>query len=476
MKIYWSTFLSLTFLLALASCGGEQFGTTPQADKPSIDAVKGFEQVTCSGHTLVRPLVDILYVVDNSTSSYYVPQDIKTGIQNTINSISSQFDYRVIGTTLFETALGNQEYQVLSKSQESLPASIPQSKIVTSSGQFNFFQKIVENGTERGLGRVQSFIANHQTDLFRQNAYLFIVLVSNGRDVDVEHVIKDDYVNTHQTEAEIAAFNNRKNALLTIKSYLQNQQMRLFSVTANDRSCGHINSPKSYGAMSQALLDASGPLNPYPSNNDHFDLCNSGGISALFAGINASIKQIIIPHKYKYWPITFSETPTGLNLNEIKVYKSSPTQAPSLMPASSWKYVSNENFTSYNSRIEPKPEGEPINTRHLIEFTSGNEIVYPNCVQITSVSNLEYFGYVVIPKVPKMESVVLKINGKQVTQSESDGWTYLGQATRNIKVEHNGFANTPTAMRTGYMFQLNGANNYYKSGDSVEIFYVPASN
>ena len=182
MKIYWSTFLSLILLLALASCGGEQFGTTPQADKPSIDAVTGFQQASCSGHTLVKPLVDILYVVDNSTSSYYVANDIKTAIQNTVNSVSAEFDYRIIGTPLLETSSGNQDYQVLSKSQASLPASIPQSKIVTSSSQFNFFSNIVTDKPEIGLSRVQSFIANHQSDLFRQGAYLFIVLVSNGRD------------------------------------------------------------------------------------------------------------------------------------------------------------------------------------------------------------------------------------------------------------------------------------------------------
>lgn len=474
MKIYWSAFLSFSLLLALVGCGTEQFGTTPQEKAEKPNPVTGFQQASCTGHTLEKPAVDILYIVDNSASNTYVSQDIRTAIQNTINSISTEFDYRVIGTPLLKTSQGNEDYQILSRSR--LPSTIPSSKVVTSSTQFSFFNNVVNdvNVVEAGLGRAQNFISNHQTDLFRQGAYLFIVLVSNGRDTEVEKPDPAYGASADAPTVQITTeFNKRKAEFAEIKKYLKSQQLRLFSVTANTRcKSGYISSPLSYAAMSQALYDTHGF--GYKSSADHYDLCQPTSAGQIFADVNANIKQIIVPHTYKYWPITFSETATGLNTSEIKVYKSSPLQAPTLIPSSHWTYISNTNNTTYQSRVKPNV-GEPINNRHLIEFTSGNEVTYPECIQVTSVSNLEYFGYVVIPKDPKPESVVLKINGRQIPPSTTDGWSLIGEQTRNIKIAHDGFSNKPEVVRNGYMLQLNGSNNYYKSGDSVEINYIPLS-
>jgi hypothetical protein len=474
MKIYWSAFISLLILLALASCGKEQFGTTPQSQSSNPDAVVAFQQASCSNHTLVKPEVDILYVVDNSTSSYYLASDIKTAIQNTIGSISGQFDYRVIGTPLLETQNGNEDYQVLAKTPETLP-SITQNKKVSAPSEFTFFSNLVSGSSEPGLERVRSFISSHQSDgLFRQGAYLFVVLVSNGRDTDIETA---SCVGCAPVQ-NLTVYNARKSSLLTLKNYLHSQQFRLFSLVAHPgcTKSGWKISEKSYMQMSKDLYN----LAPFPTDQsgrtypDSYNLC-AGSIGDVFTSVNNSIKQIIIPHTYKYWPITFADTATGLNTNDIKVYKSSPSSAPVLLPTSNWSYISNSSLSTYNTRILPTI-GEPTNARHLIQFTSGNEITYPDCIQITSTSNLEYFGYVVINKVPKLESVELKINGKTVTQSTSNGWSYIGQQTRNIKVQYNGFADTPEVIRSGYMLQLNDSANYYKSGDSVEIYYVPQTN
>src|SRR3989338_2492121 len=103
MKTYWSTFLSLSLLLVLASCGAEQFGTTPQSQIQPADPLISNNQVSCSNHTLIKPIVDVLYVVDNSTSNFYISSSVKTGIQKTIDGISSKFDYRIIGTPLIAT-------------------------------------------------------------------------------------------------------------------------------------------------------------------------------------------------------------------------------------------------------------------------------------------------------------------------------------------------------------------------------------
>jgi hypothetical protein len=320
---------------------------------------------------------------------------------------------------------------------------------------------------------VDEFLTAHSSypqqsnKILRQNAHLIVILVSNGKDYEIETT----------SGFNSSAFTSRKDSLLAIKSYLSSKQLRLFSVTANVGgtatcgSTGFYSSKNSYGDMSSALLLAQKISS---STSDHYDLCPPSSISAVFAGVNTTIQQIIIPHTYDKWPITFATPATGLNKNSIQVLKSSPTMAPTAIASSKWTLV--ENSPSVPSRTQPS-EGEPI-SGNLIKFNSPDDyITYPECIQVTSTSNLEYFQYVVIPKVPKMESVVLKIKGVTIPQSTTNGWSYAGyQLDKNIKVAFDGFSELPEAKRTGYFLQLNGSNNYYKSGDNVEIYYVPAAN
>ena len=454
----------------MAGCGSEQFGTTPQTTSNQSDPLQVYQQSSCSGHTLVKPAVDILYVVDNSQSNYWISGEVRTGIQNTVASISDQFDYRIIGTPLLKTPEGNQDYQVLAKDPSSLPSSVASSKILTSSSQFTFFSNVVEGQLEAGLGRVQEFIAD-QPDLFRKKAYLFIVLVSNGRDTEVESVNP----NGSGTVQNTSVFNSRKASLLNLKNaVLESLQLRLFSITANTKCDpvrpGYWASPLSYGAMSKALYDSHAGMT-YQATPDHYDLCSQSNVSSVFSNVNNSIKQIIVPHTYKYWPITSTDGTIDTQPGKIKVFKSSPNAAPVEL-TSGWSYLANPG--NQNTRILPTP-GEPTNRAHLIQFDSSHYITYPDCVSISTSSNLEYFGYVDIPKIPKLESVVIKINGAEVPKT---GWSFMateGLQNINIKVAHDGYPNTPIIMRQGYMFKLT-SEYYYKSGDNIEVFYVPASN
>ena len=195
-------------------------------------------------------------------------------------------------------------------------------------------------------------------------------MVSNGKDYDIEK----------PAGFSQAAFNARKDRFIHpdsgIKKFLNLKVLRLFSVTANVSQCvpGYYSSRKSYADMSQALFNDHGWA--AQTDADHFDLCGST-ISNVFDGkygVNSTIKQIIIAHKYQYWPITYTNTPTGLNTASIKVYKSSPTSAAVLLPSTSYTYLYNSSNTSYDSRIEPSLGGPGTNT-NLIKVTAGNEIV-----------------------------------------------------------------------------------------------------
>src|SRR4051812_29300241 len=99
MKMNWSAIFTLALLL-LVGCGKEEFGTTAQNNTSKADPLLDYQQLSCSSFTLIKPKVDILYVVDNSSSTYYVASDIKAAVKKTVDTISLQFDYRVVGTSL----------------------------------------------------------------------------------------------------------------------------------------------------------------------------------------------------------------------------------------------------------------------------------------------------------------------------------------------------------------------------------------
>lgn len=470
MKIQWSVFFSFLFLFTLVSCGSEEFGTAPQSTSTSANPLSSFSHSSCSTYTLIKPKVDILYVIDNSSSSYYIANDVKTAISNTVNRLSTDFDYRVIGTPLLESAGGNNDYQVMTNSSDlqGIPAD---SRRVSSAGSFSFFSNSPVSGVERGLQRVVSFVDAHKNNLIRNNAYLVVVLVSNGRDLDVE---EDAGYGNGETRLNTANYNARLSSLRSLRSQMNSLQLRMISVTAKS-VCkpGWRSSLKSYVKMANQLYVDSGASDS--SNMDGYDLCDSSGVSSIFTAINNSIRQVVLPHEYRYWPITFAENNESVSLSEIQVKKvSSNGSSVNLSRDVDWVYEDRGSVQTVNTRELPT-SGEPVSGRHFIRFT--NRIVYPDCVLVTSVSRTEYFGYVVLPQKPRIETVSLRINGRPITQSSSNGWSDLTSApsTRNIKVPYPAAGDeNPPVMRTGFMLQLNGSANYYKSGDSVEVYYIPA--
>lgn len=473
MKMYWSAFLSLFLLTALVGCGSEQFGAVPQAEKQAPNSLVSFKQASCSNSTLVKPVVDVLYLVDNSTSTFYVGSDIKNAIAKTVSSISSKFDYRIIGAPLLSN--DTDDFQVLAKDETTLPSTFDSRK-VTGASQFSFFSNTstTAGSNEPGTKRVRDFLTAHQADgLFRQDGYLFVVLVSNGRDTELETQISASTPQTQQTSVYLT----RLAELKAVKNYFNSKQFRLFSLTPLT-SCqsGWRASKLSYASMSKDLYnDHMNPIlndqigKQYP---DNYDLCSS--VSTVFNSVNNTIQQVIVPHKYQYWPITFTDS-ENMDTSKIKVFKSSPNSGP-VQITTGWNYFPNPNRSPINTKVAPLPTGEPTTARHLIQFTPGDEIVYPDCISITSTTNLEYFQYIVLDRPPKVETVIVKINGIAISQSATDGWSYSGYLfDTNIKVAVGSYSALPEAKRTGYMVKLNGAANYYKSGDNVEIYYLPDS-
>jgi hypothetical protein len=471
MKIQWSVFFSLLLLVTLVGCGSEQFGSVPQSTKTLADPLTSFANNACSTYTLIKPKVDVLYVVDNSSSSYYISSDIKTALSNTVNSLSSSFDYRVIGTPLIESVGGNNDYQVMTNSSD-LQGIPSDSRRISSAGNFSFFSSAPVSGVEKGLGRVISFVDHHKNSLIRNNSYLIVVLVSNGRDLEVE---EDSGFGNGETRLNAANYNARLTSFMNLKSSLNSLQLRMISVSAKSVcSSGYRTALKSYVKMSNDLyVEAKAQDNN--AALDSYDLCSSGGVSSIFSAINNSIQQVVLPHQYRYWPITFAENNEMVSTAEIKVQKISPNGASATLARDTdWFYEDRGSAQTVNTRELPT-EGEPVTGRHFIRFA--NLVTYPDCVLVTSISRTEYFGYIVLPQKPKIETVSLRINGRVIPQSSTNGWSDMSSAptTRNIKVPYPAAGDeNPPLIRTGFMLQLNDPVNYYKSGDSVEVNFIPA--
>ncbi|MES2527557.1 MAG: hypothetical protein V4598_10735 [Bdellovibrionota bacterium] len=468
MKTYWSAFLSLFFLTILTGCGNEQFGTGGQTSESSANPLTSYSHQSCSNFTLIKPKVDVIYVVDNSASTYYLANDIKNALRSTVDTLSSDFDYRVIGTPLIATANGDNDFQVMTNSSDL--AGLPGSpKRIQSSSEFTFFSNPAGGGYERGINRTNSFLSTHKASgLIRSNAHTIVVLLSNGRDADIE--AQGPYGNG-ETVYNASAFASALSQLRSKKN--PGYQLRFASVTAHT-SCksGWFSSAKSYVQMSKEVYATSTATDQdSDSTPDAYDLCGSG-FSSIFGSVNSSIKQVLIAHGYRFWPITFAENNETVDVNEIQVVKiSSNGSRVNLVKNTDWTHIDNGSAMLVNTRETPTA-GEPITGRHFVRFN--NLLMYPDCVLVTSVSRTEYFDWVVLPRKPLLP-VTIKVNGVEIPQSALSTAQVNTSQTLNIKAGYPTAADeNPPVLRTGFMIQITNPQYFYRSGDNVESLYTPA--
>ncbi len=469
MKTYQSAFLFLLFFTFLTGCGNEEFGTGGQSSNSTASPLTSYSHQSCSNFTLIKPKVDVVYVVDNSASTYFLASDIKNALKNTVDTLSSAFDYRVIGTPLIATSGGDNDYQVMTNSTDL--AGLPSApRRIQSSSEFTFFANPAGGGYERGLNRVYSFVNTHRGSLLRTNAYTLIVLISNGRDADIE---AQGSFGNGETTYNSSAFNSALSNLRSVKNSLMAQQFRLVSVTAYT-SCkpGWFSSQKSYVQMAKTLYQESGASDQdSDSSPDAYDLCGSG-FSSIFSSVNNSIQQVLINHGYRFWPITFAENNESVDINEIQVTRiSSNGSRTNLVKNTDWTYLDYGSARSENTRETPTP-GEPVYGRHFVRFNS--LLTYPDCVLVTSVSRTEYYEWVVLPKKPLLP-VTVKINGATVPQTALDTSGVMTSVSRNVKAAYPSAGDQlPPVIKSGYMIRITNPTYYYKSGDNVEALYTPA--
>lgn len=458
-------------LLALAwgsGCSKDQFAGTPKSDSYTASNVQLVSLQTCANRTLIKPPVDVLYLVDNSQSSQYI--NVKEQLRNTIQRISGEFDYHIMVAPMLPDGQSDTSRPTIVSSTTGLSSSVV---VVSLEGLTFFSTGTTGANTEETFSRAVGLVSNNRSNgIFRNNANTIIVLVSNGNETSV-------YNNLNGFQSfDQSKFTTKYNAFIGLRNSLNAATFRYFSIVASSTCVSGYANGDAYRRMSQAIYatqnldgtsnsDQSGRSTP-----DSYDLCNNQ-YTALYDGVNGSIHQNVIPHKYNYWPISNDPT-ASINTNDIHVYKISGSTQTELAAdmTNGYQYVGA--LYNQNTRYSPTA-GEPATGLFVKLFGSG-EVTYPDCVLAKTSSAIEYYNYVVAPTKPVESSIIVRIRGVNVPQSSTNGWSYVGYLeNQNIKINSDGTPNTTSPVRkTGYFVKLTGSY-VYSSGDTVEIFYSPAS-
>src|SRR5690606_14135396 len=114
-------------------------------------------------------------------------------------------------------------------------------------------------------------------------------------------------------------------ALQNLANQLNSQQIRFFSIVRKT-ICNQYGSmfplaqAVTYPKLSQRIFGQQSPVPQDINNNqDSFNLCDVTDFTRIFDGINNSILDAILGHKYDYWPV--AQAGANIDPNEIVVSK-----------------------------------------------------------------------------------------------------------------------------------------------------------
>jgi hypothetical protein len=467
----------LVFLLLTAfsiSCSKDEFAPNKTTTTYTAPSTNTFTASSCTKFSVIKPKVDFLFIWDNSSSQLFINSQTKAALNNVIQSVSSNFDYRILSAPMFGTsgspAIGNAGVFLVANDPSSL-SGYAQGLLVPADQAGNRLSTFsnVGGGDEKGMERaVELLNLNSSNGIFRQNAYHIIVLMSNGNDAKI---LSNGYPDPAGTANHIST---QENNLIYLKdNVLNSQQMRFMSIVAHSSCQSGYKTGSSYMTLSNRILTRGGGSSmeqsgrPYP---DSYDICTSD-FSNLFAGINSSITEQLVQHKYDHWLVASSAISAGsFDPNTITVTKSTGQVIPKKTGANAngWEYLLNAgtgNILTRNSRYQPTA-GEPI-TGHIIRLYGTARITYPECLTVSTTTPTDYYDYVALDVAPQVSTIVLKINGATIPQSTSNGWEYVGyRASQNIKS-----VGTPV-YRSGYFLKLHGSA-VYSNGATVSVDFIP---
>lgn len=460
-------FVLMSFILA--SCGEEVLTQNTLSTSFTADNVQGQELNTCSQMHFEKPPVDILFIVDNSGSSLLPSfNQIKAQIANTINTISNEFDYHIYVTPLIanpgESLSG---YQLLVSDISTLNNTALN---VVTPENLQVFADATGGQNEAGFQRALDLInANRTNGIFRNKANTVVVTISNGDDTTVlkPSTTGNPYFDPVKFSQFKQSFLNYKNGSMNAESF------RYISLVAHS-ACNGFKFGYAYKRMSNEIYSEMGYTDD--SGQNSHDLC-SGNYASLFSSINNSIHAVVVGHKYDHWKIS-SASAANIQSDDITVTKILDGGSQVNIPVGSvngFEYIGHK--TNQNTRYEPTA-GEPA-TGLMIKLNGTARVSYPECLIAKTRTPTEYFGYLALPREPQSGSIKVVIRGQEISQDSTNGWGYIGWVEgQNIKVPGpdpaNPVAVTPEVRKTGYFIKLFG-NAVFTNGDTIQVFYKPAS-
>lgn len=476
MNIQKNFILFLTLLL-IASCGEEVLTKSTVSESVTASKIESFSIDTCASSHFDKPPVDLLFIVDNTGSTLADSfQVLKQQIANTINTISNEFDYHIYVAPLISLPNDNiMGYPLLINNPSSL-TSLALANVV-SPENLQFFSDASGNNQEAGFQRAQSIIsANRSNGIFRNNANTVIVVISNGDDTQS---IENGYNGSKKFNQ--AKFDSLKNNLLSftkkyassniISNPMNAESLRFISLVAHS-NCNGFKKGEYYQKMSQEIYD----YMKYTDDNslkDSRDLC-SKNFESLFSAINSSIKATLVGHSYDHWLISKAKE-SEIQQDDITVIKILEDKTQQVIAQSStngFEYLGYK--TNHNTRYLPDV-GEPVSGL-VIKLNGDARVNYPECIIAKTRTPTEYYGYLALSSKPDLSTLKIIIRGKEYPQSGTNGWSYIGYLeTKNTKVPGpTDAAVTPALNKSGYFIQLNG-EAIYTNGETIEVYYKPAS-
>lgn len=511
---------ALIFITLLTSCGKEIFSVpknSKDSQAPSIGTNSAF---SCSQSTLIRPPVDILILMDNSTSTNYISSQMKQSLTNIVNEVSSRFDYHIVlAPLLLNDGEGvNHAMKIVVRDPATVDASVA-NRIVSKESASNFLTFPKYYGSkEWGLSRVNDILKENQANnIFRKSSYTIVTIVSNGEDNSGYQgsiripAIEESYFNTEFNELMCIRGNHSSGTGCSSSKILNSKMMRFLSIvvpkgtTACSSSMGAYKESNLYPRMSNSVYHAAytnGTPQPDDQGNrtnpDTVNLCTNNPLT-VFDSINEIIQDVTIKHVYNFWPVANSDfdlddSTIQATLNNGQVLSRIPNYIVSNIDRdpsgkndidittgnkiSGWFYHGN---TFENTRFLPS-SGEPF-SGHLIELFGDAKVSYPSCLKVTSKAMPNYYGFAFVSAYKPLESTLqVYINGNKIAQSATSGWELIDQkytSGRYIEIMGPGnYAQKPGGKfdtQAGYYIKLNGPS-VYSNNAVIKIQSTSTSN
>lgn len=290
--------------LSLSACGKNHFEKVEQS-----------QTATAGQYTYIKPKLDLVIFEDNSDSLFNAMDQVKPQLTNFINSLNTNWEYRVIVMPLFSQQSINSKV-VLASDCSGVPANC-----TTSASTFNSYagnQAWINVGdtsignSDPGFSNMKSNYQNLLASGFvRSDAVLATVVFTNGEDRSgVSYAMNPDGSMSsnidYNSATTINSFNNYKGYFQGLKASPALNKFYSVAAAAKYSNCyngGQTWAGKRYFDMAGALGGAS------------WDLC-AGALPSVMSDISSQMQTVVQVVEFNYVVLTEQPNPSTIKLTK----------------------------------------------------------------------------------------------------------------------------------------------------------------